>query len=344
MNPLGYTGDEMKQEQIDDSPVPIPQTEARAAKRPRSDPGPVEPQKHPDLWFADGNVVILSENTLFRVHRSQLTRKSQVLEALLSKIRETDKNGCIVFRTAEKAKDIAAFLDLLYNGWRNATGERLPWNIMASIMTLSHRWGFQGYKDQAVAMVSKSFPTNLVQRDRVVMQAEPCPVAFIFTEQISLVSVASELDIKPLRAAALYACVMLTPRALLEGITAPDGTVEKLSRDNIARVVQARSRLSLEHVKALNGLAEGLSCPRMGVQFAQSCAIGRRRIVNSMIEQLEEPSLYGILRPKDWAKIFKPIRGTADVCELCQKQMVATFDATRETVLSTLVSYFELPA
>lgn len=108
----------MKQEQTDNAPAPpAPQTKARVAKRPRSDPESDQPQRHPELYFGDGNVAILSENTLFRVHRSQLTRKSHVLETLLSEARETDEDGCTVFRTEEKADDIAVFLDLLYNGW-----------------------------------------------------------------------------------------------------------------------------------------------------------------------------------------------------------------------------------
>jgi hypothetical protein len=33
-------------------------------------------QRHPDLWFDDGSVVLCAENTLFRVHISQLSRHS----------------------------------------------------------------------------------------------------------------------------------------------------------------------------------------------------------------------------------------------------------------------------
>src|SRR5262245_8059459 len=32
--------------------------------------------QHPDLWFIDGSVVLRAENTLFKVHISQLSRHS----------------------------------------------------------------------------------------------------------------------------------------------------------------------------------------------------------------------------------------------------------------------------
>jgi hypothetical protein len=41
-------------------------------------------KRHPDLWFTDGSVVLRAENTLFKVHISQLSRHSVLFHDLFT--------------------------------------------------------------------------------------------------------------------------------------------------------------------------------------------------------------------------------------------------------------------
>lgn len=91
--------------------------EDRRVKRRREESQTTIPDQHPDLWFEDGNVLLLSENILFRVHRSQLARKSHVFENILAGIQEKDFNGNVIYKSPEPAAEMTAFLDVLYNGW-----------------------------------------------------------------------------------------------------------------------------------------------------------------------------------------------------------------------------------
>ena len=97
------------------------ETDGKAVKRRRQDldrqQRPV-PLPHLQLSFDDGNVLILSEDTSFRVHRTQLTRKSRYFDAFLASAEDTDDRGCLVFRSDEPGADIAVFLHVLYNGWK----------------------------------------------------------------------------------------------------------------------------------------------------------------------------------------------------------------------------------
>lgn len=45
---------------------------------------PVELERHPDLWFEDGSIVLRAENTLFLVHMSQLSRHSVCFRDMFS--------------------------------------------------------------------------------------------------------------------------------------------------------------------------------------------------------------------------------------------------------------------
>ena len=121
----------------------------RARKRARqddSDPPLPTFLPHPDLWFEDGSVVLVAPGSAsanagrgFRVHKSILSRKSEVMKHLFSRVKSLGENegneggpvsddishechveeevfeGCPVIRLADDAELLAAFLEILYD-------------------------------------------------------------------------------------------------------------------------------------------------------------------------------------------------------------------------------------
>lgn len=76
--------------------------------------------KHPTLWFEDGNVVLIAENTGFRVYRGLLARHSDIFRDMFSvpqpqTAAEDSFDGCPVVRMADdRADDVAIVLGILY--------------------------------------------------------------------------------------------------------------------------------------------------------------------------------------------------------------------------------------
>jgi hypothetical protein len=72
-------------------------------------------------WFDDGNVVLASEDTAFRVHRSFLARHSEVFESMflvpqpLSEVVET-MDDCQVVRMWDSPTDLSNLILALYDG------------------------------------------------------------------------------------------------------------------------------------------------------------------------------------------------------------------------------------
>src|ERR1700755_1150246 len=58
--------------EITDTSIPLPP------------PEPPGLTKHADLWFFDGSVILQAESTLFRVHKSQLSRRSIVFSDMFA--------------------------------------------------------------------------------------------------------------------------------------------------------------------------------------------------------------------------------------------------------------------
>ena len=78
----------------------------------------VNSTRHPDLWFDDGSIVLNVETTLFRVHRTTLSKHSTVFEDMFSIPQPPDQatiEGCPIVKKPDSARDFAYLLKALYD-------------------------------------------------------------------------------------------------------------------------------------------------------------------------------------------------------------------------------------
>jgi hypothetical protein len=91
-----------------------------------------ELHRHADLWFKDGSVICQAENTLYRVHVSQLSRHSALFRDIftlpqpsrprsrslssLDTLEIEECENCPVVVLHDTAEDVANFLGALYDG------------------------------------------------------------------------------------------------------------------------------------------------------------------------------------------------------------------------------------
>lgn len=80
-----------------------------------------QPACHPSLWYEDGNVIIIADSTLFRVHQSMLSRRSPVFKALISLADRSDdervnsKDACLKITIDDAKEDVERLIPSLYN-------------------------------------------------------------------------------------------------------------------------------------------------------------------------------------------------------------------------------------
>ncbi|KAF7295884.1 hypothetical protein HMN09_01132100 [Mycena chlorophos] len=73
-------------------------------------------ERHPELWFADGTIVLQAENTQYRVYRGILERYSPILKAALENAPERKPvAGCPVFDLNDSVLDSTPFLLALFS-------------------------------------------------------------------------------------------------------------------------------------------------------------------------------------------------------------------------------------
>ncbi|KAI0720087.1 hypothetical protein C8T65DRAFT_693031 [Cerioporus squamosus] len=97
------------------------------AKRPRTDQitrGGSEPQQDASFWSEDGNVVVVAQQTAFRVRRGVLrvSRHSETFSGLFALPRPIDGtseemiDGCPANRVTDSSHDFKHLLHALYDG------------------------------------------------------------------------------------------------------------------------------------------------------------------------------------------------------------------------------------
>ena len=99
----------------------------RAKRRRTEEPegtGESPPAQSKSYWFDDGSVIIQAENTQYRVHRSLLSRHSNIFKDMFSLPQPAVDlgptfEGCPVVLLSDKAADLEHVLSVIYDGIRS---------------------------------------------------------------------------------------------------------------------------------------------------------------------------------------------------------------------------------
>ena len=76
----------------------------------------VDVKSRSSYWFDDGNIILQAEDTLFRVHRSVLSRHSKVFQDMFSIPQPTGQHeDCPVIQVSDEAVDMSIILSILYD-------------------------------------------------------------------------------------------------------------------------------------------------------------------------------------------------------------------------------------
>ncbi len=81
-------------------------------------------QADADLWFEDGNVIVVAQQTAFRFHRGALSRHSEVFRGMFtvpqptSPISAQNVEDCPVVDVTDTAHDFRNLLRAVYDGAR----------------------------------------------------------------------------------------------------------------------------------------------------------------------------------------------------------------------------------
>ncbi|KZS97153.1 hypothetical protein SISNIDRAFT_493374 [Sistotremastrum niveocremeum HHB9708] len=117
---------------------------------------------HPAYYFQDGNVILQLRDVQFRVHFSQLCRKSQFFEELReSQLADSGTDGVQLFVSEEDPRDFEALLTFLYDGMTLVESPTLNFATLEPLIRAATKYRFTSIREWAITKLEKVLPTTL---------------------------------------------------------------------------------------------------------------------------------------------------------------------------------------
>ncbi|KAF8643193.1 hypothetical protein AX16_009170 [Volvariella volvacea WC 439] len=158
-----------------------------------------------EIWFDDGNVVLLVENTAFRVHKGVLKRLSDFFDDVFRLPQPPDQellNGVPVMHMQDDLDDVLATLKVIYEPFYF---DNLPPNaelstlliFVSGILRISTKYSMRTLRQKCITILQRRFPSTLASCDELLASKYTYPSAADVIRAIPLAREANVPEILP---------------------------------------------------------------------------------------------------------------------------------------------------
>ncbi|OJA14502.1 hypothetical protein AZE42_04456 [Rhizopogon vesiculosus] len=297
--------------------------------------------KYTDLYFKDGNIVLLAGMSYFLVHQGLLSRHSEVLDQL---IRTMDNSlvleGRPVLTLPDLSPDITHFLKAIYDGISFLTYDSQGFPTLSSVLCMLTKYKVHHLRDDILHALSASWPTTLAQWDarETSMTAKDGTYKPLdsLPHPIQIIRLAREIDYPPLLPSAMYDLSRTTPRQVAFGVESPiTDRYVGLTYTDLLTVLKGRERasrfLSTFIVDELEGRQPSRSC----LHRKDTCRIAFEAImfellrdIGGIISNLTSDPLYAMSEAEKMHIRDDPLGSEAPSmkpCETCRREFAVAF-------------------
>ncbi|KAM5544055.1 hypothetical protein V8D89_002241 [Ganoderma adspersum] len=235
-----------------------------------------------EVWFEDGNIVIIAQTTAFRFHKTVVAIHSSVFRDLFSIPRpsptgeEVDEtfDGCPVVRVSDTSYDFRELIRAIYSGVSYLHPEQaVTFPVLAALARLSHKYQLDQLLAAAIHRLKGTFTTQLdvwEHSGRFYMRS---PLRLEYSNAIEALNLFRLLDRPEMIPVALYECCQHGPAFLLHGVTRKDGvTQESLSPSDLELCFQVRGELLRATVRLLTELCESYTARLLEASTSPDCS------------------------------------------------------------------------
>ncbi|CDO74887.1 hypothetical protein BN946_scf185004.g37, partial [Trametes cinnabarina] len=217
-----------------------------------------------DLWFEDGNIVLLCRDTAFRVYRGLLTRHSVIFRDLFSIAQPSTSEtmeSCPVVHISDPPDDLRHLLRVMCGLRKYALphpsnppltstdskshsfpiipGERMEFSELAALIRMSHKYHVEDLHTRAMHHFKLYFTNDLAVWDTAGIDGN----LFLHItppDAIAAVNLARLTHADSVLPTALYLCCQLDGE-LTAGVEKPDGSTERLDAKDLELVLRGRT-------------------------------------------------------------------------------------------------------
>ncbi|TCD61649.1 hypothetical protein EIP91_008137 [Steccherinum ochraceum] len=294
---------------------------------------PNEPKKHADLWFDDGNIVLVAGDTAFRVYRGVLAKRSEMFHDLFSLPQPEGgeaMDGCSVLRLQESAADMERFLTVLFDGCKMWKEDKYTsWPYTHTIIQMSNKYQIDDLRLEAIDRLKERFPGDIDDWDK--LYDRDTNILGKMSDAVSMANAAVLLELPKIHHRALYECCQLSTEKLVLGVVNSDDVRESLSAQDISRCVEARRTLAKVQRKFLSERTSGTPSSH---KDDGKCVSARRKLVEAAKEVSDDIEYDPLVPDADFERILEKM------CTACAKFYRRKDTKLRQEILDGLPLIF----
>ncbi|KAG1735095.1 uncharacterized protein EDB91DRAFT_1145192 [Suillus paluster] len=320
--------------------------------------------KHTDLYFNDGNIVILAGTSYFLVHRGLVSRHSEVLDQLMRSMDNAPAfEGCPVLILPDQSIDIEHFLKALYDGISFVTYDSQGFPTVSGLLRMLTKYKVHHLRKDILRALSASWPTTLTQWDAREASVTEKDGTYTPRESlphpIEIIKLAREIDYPPLVPSAMYDLSRSTPSQAAVGIVSPlTGKQVTLEYADLLSVLKGREQASRFFSTFIVNHLEGRHVSRL-CQYRKdshpvnkTCQIAFEAItfellqdINGIISNRTSDPLYAMSEAEQMQLRDDPLGSEVSpmkTCETCRGDFGAEVDAAKEEFWKKLPKWFDI--
>ncbi|KAH9940221.1 uncharacterized protein BXZ73DRAFT_43210 [Epithele typhae] len=272
------------------------------------------------IWFEDGNVVVIAQNSSFRVNEGILGHRSREFRRLIKEARRANRTG-VELRVSDSSHDFEHLLRILYEGFEYTKAHRpTTFSDLASATRLAHKYTISSVLDQSFERLRTFFPSTLDEWDE--HEALRAPSSPSFSPQNAIEAVILFRSLPPTSPAvamlptALYLAAQVPPALLFRGTWRADGTLEKLGdHAGVAEEVLTLHTSLIRHaVAAHSAVYDG--APKAGLFHSCGAALERAE------KDFRQAAVHGDPLSRALRDEIEGLAGDKyKICEFCVKEL-----------------------
>ncbi|TDL16693.1 hypothetical protein BD410DRAFT_776904 [Rickenella mellea] len=312
---------------------------------------PIQDRKqHPTLWFDDGNIVLTTNISRFRVHRGLLSMNSPVFADMLSMPQpdriEDGYEGLPVVEISDNDADFTHLLRFFYDHRYYQGGTETTFEKVSGLLRMSTKYQVDDLRTEIIAHLSLAYPSTLEHYMKAVDPDTQLPLFPPFHGQhFAVVHLARETDASILLPAALWRSMCMTTPGILEGTVDSNGTRHMLPPGDIRICMLTKSQIYKKLVRMESMLTKKgrLGCVRQQQNGGSGVAPCTEIATSSVINHFASPGLELVDDNDMFAEMKAFEKWRHLVCHVCRHAADSTLSSHRTRWWSALPLFFGLP-
>ncbi|KAI0062163.1 hypothetical protein BV25DRAFT_1804764 [Artomyces pyxidatus] len=225
---------------------------------------------HADLWYEDGNIILATDATLFKVHRSIISRQSGVLKTitLLSEQATQSVEGCPIARLPEDSDDVAQMLYGIYDNRIFMQNKPVSFTAVSAWFWMGTKYDIDYLRDEALSRILACYPDTLDCYDQIEesWSSRP-PIVWTPSQDYDVALLAQAHSLLNILPVALYECCAgrpeeLTIRLSFDALHTTDPSLPSFDPKILQRLFVGRAELVRQRMSESLCFLDGERSPR----------------------------------------------------------------------------------